>query len=88
MLLFNKIMKLYTEEQVIQMIEKSRETGLTAEFLILTTTPIKLPSDEGREEKLIKELITISWRRGFMNGLLAGSIICAIISTLIITIVL
>ena len=38
-------MKLYTEEQVIQMIEKSRETGLTAEYLILTTTPIKLPSD-------------------------------------------
>lgn len=38
-------MKLYTEEQVIQMIEKSRETGLTAEFLILTTTPIELPSD-------------------------------------------
>jgi len=29
-------MKLYTEEQVRQMIEKSRDTGLTAEFLILT----------------------------------------------------
>ena len=39
-------MKLYTEEQVIKMIEKSRETGLTAEFLILTTFPIELPSDE------------------------------------------
>jgi hypothetical protein len=39
-------MKLYTEEQVIKMIEKSRETGLTAEFLILTTPPIELPSDE------------------------------------------
>jgi hypothetical protein len=39
-------MKLYTEEQVIKMIEKSRETGLTAEFLILTTSPIELPSDE------------------------------------------
>ena len=39
-------MKLYTEEQVIKMIEKSRETGLTAEFLILATTPIELPSDE------------------------------------------
>ena len=38
-------MKLYTEEQVRQMIEKSRDTGLTAEFLILTTTPIELPSD-------------------------------------------
>ena len=39
-------MKLYTEEQVIEMIEKSRETGLTAEYFILTTTPIELPSDE------------------------------------------
>ena len=39
-------MKLYTEEQVKQMIEKSRETGLTAEFFILTTPPIELPSDE------------------------------------------
>ena len=39
-------MKLYTEEQVKQMIEKSRETGLTAEYLILTNTPIELPSDE------------------------------------------
>jgi hypothetical protein len=38
--------KLYTEEQVIKMIEKSRETGLTAEFLILTTSPIEVPSDE------------------------------------------
>jgi hypothetical protein len=39
-------MKLYTEEQVRQMIQRSNETGLTAEFLILTTTPIELPSDE------------------------------------------
>ena len=39
-------MKLYTEEQVIKMIEKSRETGLTANYLILTTTPIELPSNE------------------------------------------
>ena len=39
-------MRLYTEEQVKKMIEKSRETGLTAEFLILTTHPIELPSDE------------------------------------------
>ena len=28
------------------MIEKSRQTGLTAEYLILTTTPIELLSDE------------------------------------------
>jgi len=43
--------KLYTEEQVKQMIEKSRETGLTAEFLIIATPPIELPSDEEIEEQ-------------------------------------
>ena len=47
-------MKLYTEEQVKKMIEKSRETGLTAEFLILTTHPIELPSDD--EIRKIMEL--------------------------------
>lgn len=39
-------MKLYTEEQVRQMIEKSRETGLTAEYLVLANKGIELPSDE------------------------------------------
>jgi len=43
--------KLYTEEQLIKMIEKSRITGLTAKFLILTTTPIELPSDEEIHEQ-------------------------------------
>ena len=38
-------MKVYTEDQVIKMIEKSRETGLTAEFLILANKGIELPSD-------------------------------------------
>ena len=52
----NKQTKLYTEEQVIEMIEKSRETGLTAEYFILTTTPIELPSDEEIEEKAVKIL--------------------------------
>ena len=44
--------KLYTEEQVKEMIEKSRATGLTAEFLTLTTPPIELPSDEEIEHEL------------------------------------
>jgi hypothetical protein len=48
--------KLYTEQQVKQMIEKSRETGLTAEYLILTTPPIELPTDDeigkGRDENI------------------------------------
>ena len=68
MLLFNKIMKLYTEEQVIQMIEKSRETGLTAEFLILTTTPIKLPSDEEIEEQADNSFALESYNQIFLKG--------------------
>ena len=48
--------KLYTEEQVIQMIEKSRETGLTAEYLILTTTPIELPTNKVIEKVAEKTL--------------------------------
>lgn len=48
-------MKLYTELQVKQMIEKSRETGLTADYLILNTPPIEIPSDEEiREERLLQ----------------------------------
>lgn len=39
-------MKLYTEEQVIEIVLKSRETGLTAEYLILANQGIELPSDE------------------------------------------
>jgi transcriptional regulator of met regulon len=49
-------MKLYTEEQVKQIVEKSRETGLTAEYLMLVNTPIELPTDEeigkGRDENI------------------------------------
>jgi hypothetical protein len=63
-------MKLYTEEQVKKMIEKSRETGLTAEFLILTTTPIELPSDEEINDSKfssnapIQELYNDGWEEG------------------------
>ena len=46
-------MKLYTELQVKQMIEKSRETGLTADYLIATSKGIELPSDEEIEEEIL-----------------------------------
>jgi hypothetical protein len=39
-------MKLYTEEQVKKMIEKSQYTGLTADFLILAAPSVQLPTDE------------------------------------------
>ena len=48
-------MKLYTKEQVKQILEKSRETGLTAEYLMLTTSAIELPSDEEVEEGLFHQ---------------------------------
>lgn len=48
-------MKVYTEKQVIEMIEKSRKTGLTAEYLILTTSPIELPSDDEIWDKADEE---------------------------------
>lgn len=47
-------MKLYTEEQVKQIVEKSRETGLTADYLILTIPSIELPSDEEIEKEAEK----------------------------------
>ena len=59
--------KLYTEEQVRQMIEKSRETGLTAEYLILTTPPIELPTDEEIEERIGFEYPAI-YQNAFEEG--------------------
>ena len=61
-------MKLYTEEQVIEMIEKSRQTGLTAEYLILTTTPIELPSDEVIDERLEGSVGSLEFDTGFELG--------------------
>jgi hypothetical protein len=43
-------MKLYTEEQVKAMIEKSQYTGLTADFLILAAPSVQLPTDEEIEK--------------------------------------
>ena len=61
-------MKLYTEEQVIQMIEKSRETGLTAEYMILTTPSIKLPSDEEIDEEADSFFALESYNQTFTRG--------------------
>jgi hypothetical protein len=48
-------MKLYTEEQVRQMIDKSQATGLNADYLLLATKPIELPSDEEIEDASLEE---------------------------------
>ena len=58
-------MKLYTEEQVIKMIEKSRETGLTADYLILSTPQIYLPSDEEIEEISKHEILYNNSKRSW-----------------------
>lgn len=59
-------MKLYTENQVIEMIEKSRKTGLTAEYLILSTTPIELPTNEETKEEILQFLYSeITERRDY-----------------------
>ena len=60
-------MKLYTEEQVKQMIEKSKETGLIAEYLILTTEPIEVPSDK-EIENVATHLEPSVTRRAFQSG--------------------
>ena len=60
--------KLYTEEQVKQMIEKSRETGLTAEYLILTTPSIQLPTDEEIDDIALDTFLNGSKRFGFIEG--------------------
>jgi len=68
-------MKLYTEEQVKKMIEKSRETGLTAEFLILANEGIELPSDEeienyARRHGLVHPFVSsgAKWMRDKIGG--------------------
>ena len=55
------VMKLYAEKQVIEMIEKSRKTGLTAEYLILTTPPIEILSDEQKCVEFAKWIAKSEW---------------------------
>ena len=61
-------MKLYTEEQVRQMLEVCRDSDLyehilTFEDILKTETPIGLPSDEEIEEKL-----NVAYGNGYEQG--------------------
>ena len=61
-------MKLYTEEQVLKMLEVCRDTDLyehilTFEDILKTETPIELPSDEEIEEKL-----NVAYGNGYEQG--------------------
>jgi hypothetical protein len=48
-------MKLYIEEQVMEMINKCQATGLNADYLLLTTPHLELPSDEEIEDASLEE---------------------------------
>jgi hypothetical protein len=65
--------KLYTEEQVKEMIEKSRYAGLTAEFLILTMPSIELPSDEEIEEYVDSAGYWGGWSPQYFEGIIEGA---------------
>jgi hypothetical protein len=63
-------MKLYTEEQVEEMINLCQATGLNSEYLLSLHTPIELPSDkEINDSKFssnapIQELYNDGWEEG------------------------
>jgi hypothetical protein len=68
-------MKLYTEEQVIKMLEvcilsDKYPDVLTLNDVVKTQTPIQLPSDEQIVENTIKPLhgLMDKWDEGFLSG--------------------
>jgi len=54
---YNKAKEKYkwTDEDVIKIVEKSRETGLTAEYLLLSLSQPKYPITFEQEDEVIKE---------------------------------
>ena len=79
-------MKLYTEEEVFKAIQMADKYHclLTSEEcdIVNSLTPIELPSDE----EILKQLIIQSYKKGFLMGFIAASIISSIIVILITTI--
>jgi hypothetical protein len=68
-------MKLYTEEQVEEMINLCQATGLNSEYLLSLHTPIELPSDEEITDRALKvgytnNLFTLGakWMRDKIEG--------------------
>ena len=69
-------MKLYTEEQVKEIVNRCMILGLSAETLLSTLTPLQLPSDEELIEvienkfgKINPTLGTSDYRMGYESGL-------------------
>jgi elongation factor P hydroxylase len=67
-------MKLYTEEQVIKMINKCQATGLHSDYLLEGHTPIELPSDEEIQKESLKSDFEYTFRNGalWMRNLIQG----------------
>ena len=61
-------MKLYTEEQVIEMINKCQATGLDADYLLDLHKHIELPSDEEIKEASLVENNDLSFAEEFVLG--------------------
>ena len=64
--------KLYTEEQVLKMLEVCRDTDLyehilTFEDILKTETPIELPSDEEIDEAIFPHM-ELNIKVGFIEG--------------------
>lgn len=60
-------MKLYTEEQVLKIIFKTKQwNNLSDDYLIATVTPIELPSDE-KIEKVAEKTLSVNLI-GFITG--------------------
>ena len=62
-------MKLYTEEQVLRMLEVCRNSDLyehilTFEDILKTETPIELPSDEEIQKESLKSDFEYTFRNG------------------------
>ena len=70
-------MKLYTQDQVLKMLEVCRDSDLyehilTFEDILKTETPIELPSDEEIEERYYKELEDRREKAKNFTGQVAG----------------
>lgn len=72
-------MKIYTEEQVMQMLEVCRDSDLyedilTFDDILKTQTPIELPSDEEIEERAERNISPYSfidgvdWLKDYIKG--------------------
>lgn len=66
-------MKLYTEKQVIRMIELARFTYNSEDKIILSQTPIELPNDEEIEFNAPFSFGAFGFEQGMHRGFVSGA---------------